>query len=300
MIDILKSIEISDKETSVALGCFDGLHLGHKSVILKTIDYALLNNLCPTIFTFSGIPETKNINKESLMILTKEDKIKLLEAWGIKRIYIIDFKNVMNFSPEDFVKDILKNRLKAKRVFCGFNYRFGKGGIGDTSDLIRLCNLNKIGVNIVEPVKVDGKTVSSTIIRENIKSGNLANVRKMLGRYFSFEFTVVEGKKLGKKIGIPTLNQLFPKDFIIPKFGVYSSITYINGKKYRSVTNIGVNPTTGDGFPKSETWVMDYKGKDFYGENIRVELVDYIREEKKFNSLGELKQAILSDARTKL
>lgn len=287
--------DCSYKETSVALGCFDGLHLGHKKVITQAVELSG-ENLCPTVFTFSNIPEVKLKGKHPSNLLTIEDKLEILDTWGVRQVYQVKFSDIMDFSPEEFIAKILKENLKAKKVFCGFNYRFGKDGKGDTRLLIKLCKANGIEPYIVNPVRVDNINVSSTVIREYIKNGNVKKAKNMLGRYFSLNFVIVEGKRLGRKIGTPTLNQWIPEDFIMPKFGVYASTTHIGENIYCSVTNIGTNPTTKDGFPKAETWVPEYIGKDLYGKKIKVDLIEYLREEKKFSNLNELKSAVINDA----
>lgn len=288
-------MDCSSKETSVALGCFDGLHLGHKEVIMQAIKMSY-SSLCPTVFTFSNTPKVKLKGKNPSNLLTFEDKIEILNIWGIKQICQVDFSDVMNFSPEEFVCTILKQNLKAKKVFCGFNYHFGKNGKGDAETLIKLCKVNDIEAYITDPVKIDNVNISSTLIKEYIGNGDVKKAKDMLGRYFSLNFVVVEGKKLGRKIGTPTLNQWIPEDFIMPKFGVYASITHIGENIYCSVTNIGTNPTTKDRFPKAETWVPEYIGKDLYGKKIKVDLIEYLREEKKFSNLNELKSAVINDA----
>lgn len=296
MIKLLDTIEYSNKETSVALGCFDGLHLGHKKVITKSIEEAN-STLCPTVFTFSDTQKVKLSDKTHSSLITFEDKIKILDSWGVKQLYSVEFRDVMNISAEEFVCRILKDKLNAKKVFCGFNYHFGKGRKGNAELLESLCNENGIKVYIINAVSVKNKVVSSTLIRGYIKCGKVENAKELLGRYFSLNFVVVEGKKLGNLIGIPTLNQILPENFTLPKFGVYASNAYVNNKKYCAVTNIGVNPTTGDGVPKAETWMPKYTGKKLYGEKIKVELVKYLREEKKFNSLDDLKEAIIKDSK---
>lgn len=296
MIKLLDSIEDSNEETSVALGCFDGLHLGHKKVITKAIEEAG-QNLCPTVFTFSEVPRVKINDNVHSKLITFEDKVEILSKWGIKQLYSVKFTEIMNISAEEFVCRILRDKLNAKKVICGFNYHFGNGRKGDASLLKTLCNENGIEVYVINPVRVINKIVSSTSIRDYIKKGKVEIAKELLGRHFSLNFAVVEGKKLGKLLGTPTLNQLFPKDFALPKFGVYASNTYVGNNKYWSVTNIGVNPTTGDGIPKSETWMPKYTGKELYGEKVKVELVKYLREEKKFSSLDELKEAIINDSK---
>ena len=295
MIKVSGFMDYSSEETSVALGCFDGLHLGHKRVITRAVELSG-SSLCPTVFTFSSTPEVKFKGKSPSNLLTFEDKLKILDTWGIEKVYQVDFIDVMNFSPEEFVCEVIIKKLKVRKVFCGFNYRFGKGAQGDTESLIKICKSNGILAYITEPVKVNGIYVSSTLIRECIRSGDVKSAKDMLGRHFSLNFVVVEGKKLGRTIGVPTLNQNIPEDFIMPRFGVYASVTHIGESTYWSVTNVGVNPTTGDKFPKAETWMPEYSGENLYGKKVKVDLIEYLREEKKFSSLDELKSTVIRDA----
>ena len=292
-----KNIEQTKEKTCVALGFFDGLHLGHMKVISEMINFSKSKNLVPTIFTFKESPKVLTL-KDAIVeyLISQKEKEMMLCKSGIKLLYSVPFSLVMNFKPEDFVKKILVEKLNAKHVFCGFNYHFGKDGKSDVKKLIELCKLYDVEVHEVPPVVCDGKIISSTLIRSLLKSCDIKLVNKMLGRNYSYKFPVVHGLGLGGKLLMPTINQNFPKKFIIPCFGVYASFAIINNQKYWSVTNIGVNPTVGINIPPhSETFIPDYVGRDLYNEEIEIQLCEFLREEKKFSTIEKLKDQILID-----
>ncbi len=296
-MEILNLNDISKLPASVALGYFDGVHLGHQEVINKTINGANNSNYISTIFTFLNIPFVKIKNhKKNYELMNINEKINIFKNLGIQRLYFVDFKKIINFSPRYFIEEILIKILNAKEVYCGTNYTFGKNGEGNTDILRLLCDENKIKLCVVEPMFFKKEVISSTKIREALLKGDMDLVKSLMGRYYQYYLEVIRGNGIGKKIGIPTINQNFFKNFVVPKFGVYASITFINNKKYYSVTNIGVKPTVGSEYPLSETWVPKYKGDDLYFKRIKVQLIKYIRNEKKFNNLEELKIAINKDA----
>ncbi len=276
--------------TAVALGCFEGVHLGHQRVIENTISSKAVQ-LDRIVFSFSDDVPYK---KDSRHIATFEDKCRIFSNLGINSVVIPQFSSICEYSYEAFFKEILVNMLGAKLIVCGNNYHFGKYAAGDTDKLQSLCNDYGIECRVVEPVMFAGDMISSSRIRRELSDGNMKKVEQMLGRLFSYDFEVVSGRRLGRTLGTPTINQYFPQNFVIPAYGVYASVTEIDGIRYHSVTNIGVKPTVGSDRPLSETWIPEFSG-DLYGRHIRVSLVEYMREERKFNSVDELKQAILRD-----
>ena len=278
------------KSTAVALGCFDGIHLGHRAVIEK-LSLPEYKNLNKAVFSFSDAPIFKE-GAESLASFN--DKCELLSELGISKLIFPSFNSIKDYSPKEFFTDILIRKLDARLLACGENYRFGKRAAGNSTMLSKLCEENGIECIIVPPVTYRGKIISSSRIREALSKGDVKSASRMLGRQFSYRLRVVHGRQLGRQLGTPTINQYFPENFIIPAFGVYASITEIDGLKYPSVTNIGVKPTVGSSIPLSETWIIGYSG-DLYGQHIRVTLVSYMRNECKFSSIDTLKQAIQSD-----
>lgn len=278
------------KNTAVALGCFEGVHLGHQQVINNAIS-SKSDLLYSVILSFSDDIPYKS---DSRHIITFDDKCRIFSDMGTDSLIIPTFSSISEYSPEDFFKEILISRLDAKLITCGENYHFGKYAAGDTDKLRSLCREYGVDCKVISPVKFDGEIISSSRIRRELSNGNMKAAEKMLGRLFSYDFEVVSGRHLGRTLGTPTINQYFPENFVIPMYGVYASVTEINGRCYHSVTNIGVKPTVGSDKPLSETWIPEFSG-DLYGRRIRVSLVQYMRGEHKFASVEELKQAILKD-----
>lgn len=280
------------KDTAVALGCFDGIHLGHKAVIDATSGHPEgWKNLSRTVFSFSDEAMYK---KNSLHIATFEDKCRILENLGIENLIVPPFESVREYSPEAFFKDVLIGRLGARLISCGENYRFGKNAAGSSETMQELCEGEEIQCKVISPVTYRGEVISSSRIRKCLSEGVVNDASAMLGRLFSYQFEVVSGRQLGRRLGTPTINQYFPENFLIPRYGVYASVTDIDGRKYHSVTNIGIKPTVGWHRPLSETWIPDFSG-DLYGQCIRVSLVAFMRGECKFDSVDKLKAAIMQD-----
>ncbi len=278
------------KKVLVALGTFDGLHLGHKKVLLSdTTEYDEKIALM-----FAEHPQKTLSGDVPGELITESKRNELLKEWGYSSEFL-DFSDISNFSPEEFVDKILVERFKATALCCGFNYRFGKDAKGDVTLLKQLCAEREIKLTVCNEVEFDGAAVSSTRIRECLKNGDIRTANKMLGRYFSYDFEVVHGDARGRILGSPTINQFFSENFTVAEYGVYASFTIVNGKKYISVTNIGVRPTIEGGSEKrSETNIVGFDG-DLYGQNIEVFLVEKLRGEMAFKSLDELSARIFAD-----
>lgn len=285
----LQKISLSEKQnnTSVALGQFDSLHIGHKSVILA----ANQQGLTTMVLTFRRGTLKKG---DSRCLTTDSQRDEIFESLGVQLLCEPDFNEICNLSAESFVDEILIGVLDAKHVTCGFNYSFGRGASGDARLLERLCAERNIKCTVLSAVEINGKNVSSSAIRAYLDEGNAEAAAEMLGRPFSYDFEVIGGRQLGRTLGTPTINQMLPQDFVCPKFGVYASTAEVDDVVYCAVTNIGVKPTVGSDKPLSETWICDYSG-DLYGRNVKVSLIKYLRPEKKFPSIELLKEAILAD-----
>ena len=278
------------KATAIALGCFDGIHLGHKSVI-ERLHTPECDALDKAVFSFADAPSYK---RGAERIASFDDKCDILSALGVSELILPPFDSVRDYSPESFFTDILIKKLDAKLLVCGENYRFGMFASGDSKMLQRLCAGQGIGCVVVPAVMYGGGMISSSRIRAALGEGDVESAAEMLGRQFSYCFEVVHGRELGRQLGTPTINQYFPEGFLIPAYGVYASVTEADGKRYPSVTNIGVKPTVGSSKPLSETWIIGYDG-DLYGRHVRVNLIRYMRREFKFDSIEESKQAINED-----
>lgn len=286
--------------TAIALGYFDGLHKGHRNVIsLAAAEKE--NGLTPVCFTFSKSPKSVLNGTQSNALMTSEDKIKTLERLGIERTYQADFEKIMNMPAQDFAQKILIDTLKAEKLFCGFNYRYGRNGEGSAETLKNFCDSNGITLTVVPAQESEGEIVSSTLIRRLITDGNVKRANELMCSRFGFSSVIEHGKRLGRELGTPTINQPLCSELVVPKFGVYASIvTLENGETYCGVTNIGIKPTVGGNTPLCETWMPKYKGGEIYGQSADVRLLEFIRPERKFSGIDELKNAILDNSKTAL
>ncbi len=275
---------------TIALGLFDGMHIGHRAVVAEAIRAG--RGHC-AVYTFS--PSTLYTKGDLRRITTDTQQAAILDRMGVTEIFETDFSAVCDLSPERFVEDILQNTLHATAVTCGFNYRFGKGGVGDASLLERLCAVRGITVKVVPAVESDGQAVSSTAIRAALADGDMATVRRMLNRAYCLDLPVQQGQHLGRRLGMPTVNQVLPTDLALPRFGVYASCIEFGGHVHYGVTNIGVRPTVGADAPLAETWIDGFDG-DLYGQTVRVYPIRFLRDERAFASLEELKAQIEQDA----
>lgn len=279
---------------SIALGIFDGVHLGHQYVINKALSYKN-NGLKTAVFTFSVEDMEFKHGKRLKYIIDNQSKLDILHSMGVDSIVCPNFNDIHNMSGEDFAKNIIHMQMNAKVVICGKKFRFGKGASCDTNDLQNFGNKYGFNVEIVEPILFDNNLVSSSIIRELIYNSDIQMTNKLLGYEYFINRPVIHGNELGRTINIPTINQRFGERQVIPKFGVYSSSTTIDERVYKSMTNIGVKPTvSNDNIPVAETHIIDFNG-NLYNKTVKVALKEYIRPEKKFNSIEELKKAIQYD-----
>ncbi len=273
----------------VALGTFDGLHIGHKAVITaEKTEYQQ-----KTVLMFNEHPLVRLKGENPGEIITRHKARAVLAQWGVTPEYI-DFSEICELSPEAFVDEILIKKYNAKSLACGFNYRFGKNASADATVLMRLCAEREIKITVVDAVEFLDEPVSSSRIRKAIADGDMKAVKGMLGRYFSYDFPVVHGDERGRVLGSPTINQFFTDDFAVPQYGVYASFTSVHGQIYPSVTNIGIRPTIGNSEKRSETHIIGFEG-DIYGECPEVFLVEKIRGEMQFSSLEELSNRIAKD-----
>lgn len=295
-MEIIKTLKHSQEHTSTALGFFDGVHCGHASVISEAVSYAKHHNLVPTAFTTQQIPRSV-LNHETIgSITTLDEKLSAFASLGIERVYILDFREIMHITAEDFVREILLGCFNARHAVCGFNYHFGSGGKGSGSTLSDLCRQYDITVTTQHRIGFEGMPVSSTRIRNAVKQGDIPNVNIMLGRRYGFRLPVIHGRQLGRTIGIPTLNQQFPDGLIVPPFGAYATIVTVDGAEYCGVTDIGVKPTVGSDSVLIETWLPEYSGRDLYDETLDIRFLSFLRPERKFDGLDALKAEILRNA----
>lgn len=284
--------EKNKEKTAVALGNFDGMHVGHIAVIKKAKSYAE-KGFVPVAVLFDEHSKKAITGKAPPMLMTVAERDAIIKENGL-RIEKLIFGEIQNLSPREFVKKILIDCLNARVVCCGYNYRFGKDALGTAEELKNICEDFGVLCEIVGEVEVASCSVSSTEIRGLIKNGELKKANKMLGRPFGFTAKVIDGDKRGRRLGFPTMNQELPNGLVLPRFGVYGSEITIDGRKYKGITNIGKRPTVGTERILSETYIIDFDG-DIYGKNAEVRLLNFIRPEKKFNSFEDLAAQIETD-----
>lgn len=278
-----KGSEVMQNKTAIALGTFDGVHLGHRAVLNMPSEYKKV------AVTFK-VPPKMELSVGKGLITSVEEKRQRLEKIGIDEVFLLEFGDVRNMSAQDFLH-FLVEKYSPSLISCGFNYRFGKNGEGDTKFLGDFCSDNKIELNCCESVCYNGIPVSSTLIREMLSYGKVKEAGKLLVEPFSFTSRVIEGDKRGRTIGFPTINQKYPEDKVKIKFGVYKTLVKIDNKEYNGITDIGIRPTYKSDFVISETHIIDFSG-DLYDKEVEIIPLEFIREEKKFSSLKELRNQI--------
>ena len=290
----VSEFEKTSCKTSVALGFFDGVHIGHQNVIKKCVEEK--NDNLSVVLTFEKSPASILEKHKKALLTLNDKKQKIIQAIGTDALIFADFSTIKDISPEDFVKIILKEKLKAQQVYCGFNYHFGKNASADTNSLISLCKKYDIKAQISEEIVYKGLPVSSTRIRNSIAEGCIEEANEMLGYNFTVFGNVVSGNHIGRTLDFPTANIMINNELIMPKFGVYASKAKIGEKAYYGATNIGIHSTVNKkDSPICETYLFDYDGFDLYNEYMECELLHFVREEQKFASLQELKLQIEKD-----
>ncbi len=273
---------------ALSLGTFDGVHKGHRQVLDLPEGYK------KTVVTFISPPKSA-LSGEKELIMTLKDKYRVLANLGVEEILALDFSEVKEMPAEEFLRFIYEE-FNPALISCGFNYRFGKGALGDVKKISDFCRDKGIEFKEAKAVDVDGETVSSTLIRGYIKNGEVERANKLLTEPFSFETPVIKGDERGRTIGFPTANQRYPEELVKLKFGVYKTKVIIDGNEFEGITDIGIRPTFETDYVISETYIKDFKG-DLYGKNIRIIPLKFLREEMKFSSIDELKRQIELDLR---
>ena len=276
---------IPHAERMIALGVFDGIHIGHRTVLSQAMmDHAL----SPAVFTFCNM-----YTKTGGSLQTDEQRRDMLDVLGFTDVFEADFTAIKDMQPDAFV-DMLVRELGAKAIVCGFNFHFGKGGAGDTALLKTLCDRHGIDLFVMPAVEVDGQAVSSTRIKQALQIGDMQTLLRLQSRPFSITATVADGQKLGRTIGSPTINQPLPDGIALPRFGVYASLAVVDGCAHPAVTNIGVRPTVGSDKPLAETYILDFE-QDIYGKEVKTEFVRFLRPEQTFASVEALTAQIQED-----
>lgn len=294
-MEVSRTLVRSEKKTAVALGYFDGVHLAHMQVINKTVAFKASNGYIPTVFTFT----LDNINPRKgdiKSILSEKTKIDIFGRFGVKKVYMPNFSELIAISAEDFLQKIILEKLNAGALVCGYDYTFGKDAVGDTDMLADFCAEKGIELCMINPMQRHGEVISSTRIRSLIEAGRIVEANDMLGYSYFIKAPVEIGNKLGRTLGFPTMNQSLDPEQITPKLGVYNSTVYIDEKIYKGVTNIGIKPTIDQSNRKIsvETHVVGLN-HDVYGEDVIVSLNKFMRPEECFESKEALQKAMKSD-----
>lgn len=283
----------------IALGFFDGVHLGHAALLRLTRRRADELGIPAAVLTFDTHPDTLVYHQPVPLINTLEDRKYLIEEkFSMDEVILAHFDRAMMEMPwEAFVEDYLLGKLGAKHVVCGHDFSFGYRGQGTPDKLRRLCAQRGVGVNVVDKVSLGGITVSSTHIRQLIRQGDMEAAAQMLGHRHFLSGEVLHGKELGRRLGFPTANLALPEGLIAPAYGVYAAlVTLPDGSAHPAVTNVGVRPTVHDQLGRLvEAWILDCTA-ELYGEKIRVEFFTRLRGEKKFDSLEALREEVLRNA----
>jgi len=283
----------------LALGFFDGVHIGHGALIRKTRERAEELGVVPTVLTFDVHPDTLVRGESVPLITSPEDRAELIRRiYGVEDILSLRFDQNLMEMPWDVFLFWVREEFNAVHLICGHDFSFGWRGQGNPERLREKCAELGMGSDVIPKVTLDGVTVSSTLIRQLLYDGKLPEANRMLGHPHALTDTVHTGYRLGRKLGTPTANMMFQPGVLIPAHGVYAGRLRIEGESTDrwAVTNIGVRPTVSDSERVSvESYILDYEG-NLYGRRIRLEFLDYLRPERKFESTDALKAQILQDA----
>ncbi len=292
-------IDFSSKEkmppSVLCLGNFDGVHIGHAALLRRALEIGRASgrdDIVCGVLTFSPPPSELLLDEPPPRIVSFEEKMSLFEAAGIVCVYVVDFAQVMKMTPERFIKEVLFEKCNCIYAVCGYNFRFGSGGAGDSGTLGRALGGR---ISVVDPVEYCGLAVSSTAIRRAVAGGEMERAAGMLGRPFSLTAPVIHGHAMGREIGFATANQLFPERGLVPASGVYVSSCGVGGRVLPAVSDIGRRPTFVErGSLSCETHIINFSG-DLYGREITVYFHKYLRPDIKFENKEKLIEAIKGD-----
>lgn len=283
----------------IALGFFDGIHLGHATLLEQAKLRAREKGLSPAVMSFDLHPDNLVAGRTVTLINSIEDRLEILNrCFGITDVVLAHFdQNMMHMPWDVFIEDYLVGQLGAKHLVCGYDFRFGDKGKGNPDLLREKCRELGIGCDVMPKVELDGVTVSSTHVRQLLQDGDMETAMTFLGHPHCISGQVVHGREIGRTIGIPTSNLEIPRGIMVPGFGVYATkVTLPDGEEKLAVTNVGVRPTVGNSDHVTvEPWILDFSG-DLYGKTIRVDFYKKLRGEKKFDSLEALKEEIHRNA----
>lgn len=283
---------LPQRDTAIALGFFDGLHRGHQAVIERALAQRV-GGLSPCVFTFTLSPGAGKAREG--LIQTEATKERVLEGMGVEQVFCPPFALFQELSPREFVEEMLIGRFRARFLACGENFRFGKGAVAGPRELQALCAPHGVRVEVVPVVLCEGEPISSTRIRGALEAGEMEEVARLLGHPYTLVAPVSHGAKLGRTISCPTTNQYFAPGQLIPKNGVYATLSQIDGETYIGATNVGRKPTVDGKEVLAETYLVGFD-RQVYGQMVTVEFYHFLRAEEKFPSLSALSDAIHKSA----
>ena len=278
-----------------ALGFFDGVHLGHQALLEACNDLATEYGCKAGAVTFLGHPDTLVRGTTPLLINTPFDRKKLLKQFHMDTVVELPFDKAMMTMPWQTFLELLMEQYGAAGFVCGHDFHFGSRGEGTAEGLCRWCAERNLPCAVIPAQKLEDTLISSTHIRALLERGEMEQAVRFLGHTHRLTGEVISGRKLGRTLGIPTANLLIPEGVVQPRFGVYACKALVEGKEYLAVTNIGSRPTVGGHRVTVEPWLLDFDG-DLYGKTITLCFHTFLRPEKKFDSLEELRKEILRNA----
>ncbi len=279
----------------LALGCFDGLHIGHQAVIESARRLAEKLGLPLAVLTFSSPPKSFFSPESTLLITPPEQKPQIFEALGVDIcICLSPSREIFSISADIFINEVIIDKLCARAVACGYNYTFGSGALGDAQMLKRACRARGVEVCIVPEQMLGGDAVSSSLVRECVANGEVERAAELLGRPFSVSDTVIDGQHLASTLGFPTVNILPQRTQLLPKNGVYVSRICFDGECRYGISNVGVRPTVDTKIMCVEAHIFDFEG-NLYGKRVSVEFLHFLREERKFDGISHLSEQIHRD-----
>jgi len=296
---VFKSISSfkNTKASVVTIGTFDGVHLGHKAIISQLLAASEKEDLASIVLTFFPHPRMVLQNKTSIKLINSiSERQELLQQTGLENLIIHPFtKEFSRLTALEFVRDILVNQLYIKKIIIGYDHRFGRNRDATIDDLIEFGKTYNFEVEEIKVQKKDDISISSTKIRNTLSEGDITRANNYLGYSFFLSGIIVSGRGIGNSMGFPTANLKVGEDYkLIPKKGVYLTQSEISGKIVFGLTNIGTNPTVGGKHQTIETYFLDYNN-DLYNQNLRLQFITRIRDEKKFKTVEELKAVIKED-----
>lgn len=293
---VTEPAETAPVPSAVVLGNFDGIHLGHRTLLQEADEVARSQGLCRRVVTFSPHPRQRMGQPNFRLIYNDQQKAELMEETGlVDQLILMRFDSqLQSMQPEAFFHSVLRERYQARAIVVGGNFHFGVGGRGDTALLQALCQEYGLQCRVAPHREAGGQPISSSRIRRLLEEGEMEEANRLLGRPYFVEGTVRRGKQLGRRMQTPTINLMMREERLAPKKGVYISRTYTDGGQFASISNVGHNPTVGGESLRTETHILEFSG-NLYEQTVRVELLKFLRPEQRFESVEALHTQLMRD-----